>query len=120
MKTALLVGGGLIGFSFAQRFVDAGWQVRMTDVRAELADAATGPFESNRLGGGPEGIKSIIEHIAGAWDTELVAGVPDMSHLGEVYAQVDAAYGNDAETFESATRRRNALLRGFLDVRAAH
>ncbi|WP_284784394.1 hypothetical protein [Corynebacterium rhinophilum] len=43
-----------------------------------------------------------------------------MSHLDEVYAQVDAAYGNDAETFESGTRRRNALLRGFLDVRAAH
>ena len=255
MKTALLVGGGLIGFSFAQRFVGAGWQVRMTDVRAELADAvaqefgdkvrfstnledltdsvdfvqeagleslefkhkifarlagltdaailasstsailpsksaadnpaaerivighpftppalmpvlevvpgpetapetveralevyrelgfepsamkkeipgfvgnriqkvdmweaislvqqgvidakdldtilrnslglryaATGPFESNRLGGGPEGIKSTIEHIAGAWETEPVAGVPDMSHLDEVYAQVD-------------------------------
>lgn len=54
-----------------------------------LRYAATGPFESNRLGGGPEGIKSTIEHIAGAWETEPVAGVPDMSHLDEVYAQVD-------------------------------
>lgn len=85
-----------------------------------LRYAATGPFESNRLGGGPDGIKSIIEHIAGAWDTELVAGVPDMSDLDEVYAQVDAAYGNDEATFEAGTRRRNALLRGFLDVRESH
>ncbi|KXB54941.1 MULTISPECIES: 3-hydroxyacyl-CoA dehydrogenase NAD-binding domain-containing protein [Corynebacterium] len=44
MSTALLVGGGLIGFSFARRFVDAGWEVRMADVREELADAVKDEF----------------------------------------------------------------------------
>lgn len=81
-----------------------------------LRYAAVGPFEANRLGGGSAGISSIFAHIAGAWDKQLPAGQPDLEHLDELFAQVDAAYGADAETFAERSKVRDRKLRGFLDV----
>lgn len=44
MSTALIVGAGLIGMSFAQRFVNSGWNVHITDVAAEVEEKVTDTF----------------------------------------------------------------------------
>ncbi len=45
MSTALIVGAGLIGMSFAQRFVNSGWNVHITDVAAEVEEKVTDTFD---------------------------------------------------------------------------
>lgn len=38
MSTAMIFGGGLIGMSFAERFAEHGWAVRVVDVRPEVGE----------------------------------------------------------------------------------
>ena len=65
----------------------------------------------NRLKRGQFSVRDELDlHGATAGQAETA-----LRHLASQYP-----YDNYAETFESGTRRRNALLRGFLDVRAAH
>lgn len=82
-----------------------------------LRYAVIGPFEANRLGGGPKGISSIFDHIAGAWDKSMPAGTPDIEHLEGLFAQVDEAYGNDEESYERLSRLRDRKLRAVVEAR---
>ena len=95
MKTALLVGGGLIGFSFAQRFVGAGWQVRMTDVRAELADAVAQEF------GDKVRFSTNLEDLTDSVDFVQEAGLESLEFKHKILAQLAGL--NDAANHASST-----------------
>ncbi|MFC5280706.1 3-hydroxyacyl-CoA dehydrogenase NAD-binding domain-containing protein [Arcanobacterium canis] len=82
-----------------------------------LRYAAVGPFEANRLGGGPTGgMRKLVEAIAGDWDTTLAPLQPDLAHMDEVYRQVEEAYGNGESSFAARSETRDAKMRGFLKV----
>ena len=95
MKTALLVGGGLIGFSFAQRFVDAGWQVRMTDVRAELADAVAQEF------GDKVRFSTNLEDLTDSVDFVQEAGLESLEFKHKIFARLAGL--TDAASLASST-----------------
>lgn len=95
MKTALLVGGGLIGFSFAQRFVGAGWQVRMTDVRAELADAVAQEF------GDKVRFSTNLEDLTDSVDFVQEAGLESLEFKHKIFARLAGL--TDAAILASST-----------------
>lgn len=78
-----------------------------------LRYAAVGPFEANRLGGGPEGVSAIFGNIASQWADTMPVGEPDLDNLDELFSQVDDAYGNDKESFKRRSAARDEKLRGF-------
>lgn len=83
---------------------------------AGLRYAAVGPFESNRLGGGADGVRKLYESIFAAWIDTMPHQEPDMSKVDEVIAKIDEAYGKDKETFEKRMETRDNKMRGFLKV----
>ncbi|MGW4272977.1 3-hydroxyacyl-CoA dehydrogenase NAD-binding domain-containing protein [Streptomyces seoulensis] len=74
-------------------------------VRASLGLrwATIGPFQSGALGGGPAGMRHLVEHVASQMSFE--PGRPDPERLGEVLDAVEEAYG----TGEDACTRLAAL-----------
>ncbi|SDL59261.1 ketoreductase RED1 [Corynebacterium mycetoides] len=81
-----------------------------------LRYAAVGPFEANRLGGGPDGITKLFDTIFRGWEKSMPAGEPDMDNLDGVIAQVNEAYGNDTDSFTQRSEVRDAKLKGIVEA----
>ncbi|MFJ3957106.1 3-hydroxyacyl-CoA dehydrogenase NAD-binding domain-containing protein [Arthrobacter sp. NPDC090010] len=89
-------------------------------VRASLGLrwAVTGPFESNHLGGGPGGIRHLMEHVGSQMTFEM--GEPDPAKTGEIVTQVEAAYGTGPENYERLAAWRDETTRAVSRALAAH
>lgn len=83
-------------------------------VRASLGLrwAVTGPFESGRLGGGPAGMRHLVEHVGSQMTFET--GAPDPARVGEVLDAVEEAYGTDEATYQQLAGRRDERTRTLL------
>ena len=83
-------------------------------VRASLGLrwATIGPFESRVLGGGPGGMRHIIEHVGSQMNFEL--GRPDASAMDAVCDAVEEAYGTGQENYERLAARRDRRTRAVL------
>ncbi|WP_037853486.1 3-hydroxyacyl-CoA dehydrogenase NAD-binding domain-containing protein [Streptomyces sp. NRRL S-340] len=83
-------------------------------VRASLGLrwAVTGPFESGSLGGGPAGMRHLVEHVGSQMTFET--GTPDPARLGEVLDAVEEAYGTGEAAYERLADRRDERTRSVL------
>ncbi|OAT67498.1 hydroxylacyl-CoA dehydrogenase [Mycobacteroides immunogenum] len=70
--------------------------------------AATGLFEGNTLGGGPEGARHLYEGI-GAEVGKITVGTPssDPQVIEKLIEDIDATYGTGQENYERLLTRRN-------------
>ncbi len=75
--------------------------------------ATIGPFQGNALGGGPGGIRHLLEHTGS--QVGLEAGRPDPARATEVVEQVEQAYGVGVKAHEGLTRLRDARTRAVLE-----
>jgi ketoreductase RED1 len=87
-------------------------------VRASLGLrwATVGPFEGRTLGGGPGGMRHIVEHVGSQMTFEL--GTPDKDTMGPVCDAVEAVYGTGQENYERLVARRDRRTRAVLDALA--
>ncbi|WP_328714260.1 3-hydroxyacyl-CoA dehydrogenase NAD-binding domain-containing protein [Nocardia salmonicida] len=76
--------------------------------------ATIGPFEGMNLGGGPAGIRHLMENVGSQMTFEI--GSPDPTKIGAVVAQVDAAYGTGEQNYERAVQARDSDTRKILDA----
>ncbi|MEL4152980.1 3-hydroxyacyl-CoA dehydrogenase NAD-binding domain-containing protein [Corynebacterium bovis] len=74
--------------------------------------ATIGPFEGQRLGGGPAGARHLLEHVGAAMDFD--SGAPDPARTGEVVDAIEADYGADEESYRRLTAARDARTRAVL------
>jgi ketoreductase RED1 len=84
-------------------------------VRASLGLrwATVGPFESMALGGGPGGMRHLMEHVGSQMTFET--GRPDPGALDEVLDDVERAYGVGPEAYEGLAGRRDRRTRAILE-----
>ncbi|MFJ6378400.1 3-hydroxyacyl-CoA dehydrogenase NAD-binding domain-containing protein [Kitasatospora sp. NPDC092039] len=84
-------------------------------VRASLGLrwAVTGPFESGVLGGGPAGMRHLVEHVGSQLTFE--DGSPDPARMGEVLDAVERAYGTGRPAYERLVELRDGRTRAVLD-----
>ncbi|MCX4394007.1 3-hydroxyacyl-CoA dehydrogenase NAD-binding domain-containing protein [Streptomyces sp. NBC_01767] len=84
-------------------------------VRASLGLrwATIGPFESNVLGGGPAGMRHLVEHVGAAMTFEM--GEPDRSEMGTVIDSVERAYGTGDESYRRLVETRDRRTRAILE-----
>lgn len=82
MNTALIVGGGLIGMSFAARFEAHGWSVRIADVRPEV-----GKVVKEKLSASAEFFLDYQEAAKGV-DFVQEAGPENLEWKHEVFARL--------------------------------
>lgn len=92
-----------------QGVVSAGDLDELVKASLGLRWATVGPFESNHLGGGPGGMRHLVEHVGSQLTFD--AGRPDPALMGEVIEQVEAAYGTGPENYERLAARRDARTR---------
>jgi ketoreductase RED1 len=78
--------------------------------------ATIGPFESQHLGGGPEGIRHLASNVASQMDFEV--GAPDPDRADEVYDAVEAAYGMGEDAYRRLSEERDRRTRAILDALA--
>lgn len=76
--------------------------------------ATIGPFESRTLGGGPGGMRHLIEHVAAQMTFDL--GTADPEAMGPVCDAVEAAYGTGKENWERRSQARDRRTRRVLDA----
>ncbi|MEU2549985.1 3-hydroxyacyl-CoA dehydrogenase NAD-binding domain-containing protein [Streptomyces roseolus] len=83
-------------------------------VRASLGLrwAAIGPFESGTLGGGPAGMRHLVEHVGSQLTFEI--GSPDPAGMGEVLDAVEAAYGTGEQAYRRLAELRDRRTRAAL------
>ncbi|MGW0998856.1 3-hydroxyacyl-CoA dehydrogenase NAD-binding domain-containing protein [Streptomyces sp. NPDC002523] len=83
-------------------------------VRASLGLrwATIGPFESGVLGGGPEGMRHLVEHVASQMTFEI--GTPDPAGRNEVLDKVEQAYGTGEDAYERLAGLRDGRTRAVL------
>ncbi|MBN7299513.1 hydroxylacyl-CoA dehydrogenase, partial [Mycobacteroides abscessus subsp. abscessus] len=77
--------------------------------------AATGLFEGNTLGGGPEGARHLYEGL-GAEVGKITMGTPssDPRVIEKLIEDIDTAYGTGPENYERLLARRNERTRAVL------
>ena len=101
-----------------QGVIDASDLDELVKTSLGLRWATIGPFESRHLGGGPGGIRNLLEHIASQMTFEI--GQPDPAQMAAVIDQVEHAYGTGAENYdrlcEQRDRRTRAVLGALSDV----
>jgi ketoreductase RED1 len=101
-----------------QGVIDASDLDELVKTSLGLRWATIGPFESRHLGGGPGGIRNLLEHIASQMTFEI--GQPDPAQMAAVIDQVEHAYGTGAENYdrlcEQRDRRTRAILGALSDV----
>ena len=73
-----------------------------------------GPFEGQRLGGGPSGARHILEHVGAAMDFEN--GTPDPVRIDEVIEAIDADFGNDQASYNKRVADRDRRTKSVLDA----
>ncbi|MFF5390293.1 3-hydroxyacyl-CoA dehydrogenase NAD-binding domain-containing protein [Streptomyces sp. NPDC013012] len=83
-------------------------------VRASLGLrwATIGPFESGALGGGPAGMRHLVEHVGSQLTFET--GSPDPAGMGEVLDAVEAAYGTGEQAYRRLAELRDRRTRAAL------
>jgi ketoreductase RED1 len=83
-------------------------------VRASLGLrwSTIGLFQSNALGGGPEGIRHLLSHIGSQLTFEI--GEPDPSKTGEIIDAVEKAYGVGEAAYEKLVELRDRRTRAVL------
>lgn len=104
----------------AQYLVEEG-VVSVTDLDTALQNslglrwAATGLFEGNTLGGGPEGARHLYEGL-GAEVGKITMGTPssDPQVIEKLIEDIDTAYGTGPENYERLLARRNERTRAVL------
>ncbi|MFE5474755.1 3-hydroxyacyl-CoA dehydrogenase NAD-binding domain-containing protein [Nocardia sp. NPDC056541] len=74
--------------------------------------ATVGPFEGMNLGGGPAGIRHLMDNVGSQMTFDI--GSPDKSAMGMVVQQVDAAYGNGEQQYEQGVTARDEKTRAIL------
>lgn len=74
--------------------------------------ATIGPFEGRHLGGGPGGMRHIVEHVSSQMTFDL--GKPDAEQMDAVVAAVEQAYGSGAANYERLAERRDRRTRAVL------
>ncbi|TWS20118.1 hydroxylacyl-CoA dehydrogenase [Tsukamurella asaccharolytica] len=104
-QASYLVQQGVIGPGELDEMVKASLGLRW---------ATIGPFESRTLGGGPGGMRHIIEHIGPAMTFDL--GTPDKDAMGPVCDAVEAVYGTGQANWERLSERRDRRTRAVLDA----
>lgn len=84
-------------------------------VRASLGLrwSVTGPFESGVLGGGPAGMRHLVEHVGSQLTFE--DGSPDPARMGEVLDAVEQAYGTGQSAYERLVELRDGRTRAVLE-----
>lgn len=83
-------------------------------VRASLGLrwSTIGPFESRHLGGGPGGMRHIVEHVSSQMTFDL--GKPDPGQMDAVIEAVEKAYGRGEASYERLAERRDRRTRAVL------
>lgn len=71
-----------------------------------------GPFESRHLGGGPGGMRHIVEHVSSQMTFDL--GKPDPDQMDAVVEAVENAYGSGGANYERLAERRDRRTRAVL------
>lgn len=79
-----------------------------------LRYATVGPFEGRRLGGGPAGMRHLMEHVGSQMRFEN--GMPDREAMDGVIEQVEAAYGADEESYRRLAERRDRRTRAVSEA----
>ncbi|GAB3867483.1 3-hydroxyacyl-CoA dehydrogenase NAD-binding domain-containing protein [Nocardioides maradonensis] len=79
-----------------------------------LRYATVGPFESRRLGGGPAGMRHLVEHVGSQMRFEN--GMPDRDRMDEVIAQVEETYGADEASYRQLAERRDRRTRAVAEA----
>ncbi|MFD3745161.1 3-hydroxyacyl-CoA dehydrogenase NAD-binding domain-containing protein [Nocardia sp. NPDC058633] len=74
--------------------------------------ATVGPFEGMNLGGGPAGIRHLMENVGSQMTFDI--GAPDSSKMGMVVQEVDAAYGTGEQKYEQGVTARDDKTRKIL------
>jgi len=74
--------------------------------------ATIGPFEGRHLGGGPGGMRHIVEHVSSQMTFDL--GKPDSEQMDAVVEAVEQAYGSGAANYERLAERRDRRTRAVL------
>lgn len=83
-------------------------------VRASLGLrwAVTGPFGSGALGGGPAGMRHLVEHVGSQLTFDI--GEPDPARTGEVLDAVERAYGTGEPAYARLAALRDERTRAVL------
>ncbi|MER0443420.1 3-hydroxyacyl-CoA dehydrogenase NAD-binding domain-containing protein [Streptomyces sp. Edi4] len=83
-------------------------------VRASLGLrwATIGPFQSGALGGGPAGMRHLVEHVGSQMTFET--GSPDPERMGEVMDAVERAYGTGEQAYARLAALRDRRTRAAL------
>ncbi|MFF3787923.1 3-hydroxyacyl-CoA dehydrogenase NAD-binding domain-containing protein [Streptomyces sp. NPDC001933] len=83
-------------------------------VRAALGlrYATIGPFQSGVLGGGPEGMRHLVTHVASQMTFEI--GEPDTAGMGRVLDEVEQTYGTGEAAYERLAELRDNRTRAVL------
>jgi ketoreductase RED1 len=76
--------------------------------------ATIGPFESRHLGGGPGGIRHLMEHVGSQMSFEI--GAPDPEANGPVIEHVEQVYGTGPEAYGRLTARRDRRTRAIVEA----
>jgi ketoreductase RED1 len=76
--------------------------------------ATIGPFESRHLGGGPGGMRHLIEHVGSQMIFQT--GTPDPAQMTEVVAAVERTYGSGADNYARLAARRDRRTRAVLEA----
>ena len=79
--------------------------------------ATIGPFESRTLGGGPGGMRHVVEHIGAAMTFDV--GLPDKAKMGPVIDAVEATYGTGQANYEKLAARRDRRTRAVVAALAS-
>lgn len=95
-----------------QGVIDASDLDELVKMSLGLRWATVGPFESRHLGGGPGGIRNLLEHIASQMTFEI--GQPDPAEMAAVIDQVEHAYGTGAENYDRLCEQRDRRTRAVL------
>ena len=99
-----------------QGVIDVGDLDELVRVSLGLRWATIGPFESRHLGGGPGGIRHLIEHVGSQMRFET--GRPDNKNLGPMIEEVEQTYGLGADAYERLTERRDRRTRAVVEALA--
>ncbi|MFB6878302.1 3-hydroxyacyl-CoA dehydrogenase NAD-binding domain-containing protein [Streptomyces sp. NPDC056323] len=85
-------------------------------VRASLGlrYATIGPFQSGVLGGGPEGIRHLVTHVASQMTFET--GEPDPAGMERVLDEVEQTYGTGEAAYERLAELRDNRTRAVLGL----
>ena len=74
--------------------------------------AVTGPFASGQLGGGPAGMRHLLEHVGSQMTFEI--GSPDPAKMDDVLNQVEEAYGTGQEAYDKLAAQRDETTKSIL------